>query len=130
MKARNMIYKWLLTIGLLISCEAGALAFTEATMPAAWSTTPTLSGDVQPSYQFQSTSSYALTTNTTVYEPGACSPSPSVRGARRSIWDDDPEDDTEIGQVYTPIGEPLILLLFALLYMLKGKLISLRRSRS
>ncbi len=120
MKARNMIYKWLLTIGLLISCEAGALAFTDATMPAAWSTTPTLSGDVQPSYQFQSTSSYTLTTNTTVYEPGACSPSPSpsVRCARRSVWDD-PDDDTEIGQVNTPIGEPLVLLLFALLYMLK-----------
>lgn len=118
MKARNMIYKWLLTIGLLISCEAGALAFTDATMPAAWSTTPTLSGDVQPSYQFQSTSSYTITTNPMVYEPEASSPSPSVRCARRSVWDD-PDDDTEIGQVNTPIGEPLVLLLFALLYMLK-----------
>lgn len=46
---------------------------------------------------------------------------------RRGMDDEDPEGD-EVGLINTPIGEPLILLVFALLYLLgkwKGRKIAL-----
>ena len=83
-----------------------------------------------PAYQFQSTSTCSSVVGnstfitTTVYAPGCSSPS-RVSRPRRSLWDDDDEEGNPSGQgvgnVDTPIGEPLILLLFALLYMLIGK---------
>ena len=66
-------------------------------------------------YQFRSTSAYTLTTNTSVYAPGTSSPyGNTVKRARKGGIDDeeDPEGD-EVGVVDTPVGEPLILILFA-----------------
>lgn len=122
MGGRNKIYTWLIAIWLLICCDTPVSAYTQASMPSAWRTTVTMSSDIQPAYQFRSTSVYTPTTNTTVYTPGSSSPASGPNRMRRGI--DDEEDDPdgpEIGMVDTPVGEPLVLLLFALLYMLIGK---------
>ena len=122
MKGKCMLYSWLFAIWLLISNASAAYAYTQVTPPSAWRTTPTLSKDMQPAYQFHSTSVYTPTMNVTVYPPGSSSPASGPNRMRRGI--DDEEDDPdglEVGMVDTPIGEPMILLLFALLYMLTGK---------
>ena len=72
-----------------------------------------------PEYQFRSTSAYTPMVDVTVYTPGCSSPASEPRRARKE-WSDEPDDDP-ISVVDTPIGEPMILLLFALLYMLIGK---------
>ena len=111
-----MIYKWLLALWFLISCEAAVFAYTQATPPSAWRTTPKLSSDIYPTPQFRSTSSYTPMMHTIVYAPGCESPSYATRRSLGSVWDDDPDDEGAIGTVDTPVGEPLILLYFALLY--------------
>lgn len=117
MKARNRIYKWLIALWLLMSCQPALCAFQSATPPAAWRTTPTLSTDMQLSYQFRSTSAYTPTVNITVYAPGCSSPaSLGPKRAKKDIWDDEP-DEEEIAVVNTPVGEPLILLIFALAFL-------------
>ena len=119
---RRDIYIWLMTIWLLIGGESPVWAYKPATLPSAWRSTPALSTDVQPNYQFRSTSSftpivgqtsYTSTTSFTPvgqYRPGSI---------RRGIDDEEPEDptDPEIGVVDTPVGEPMILLLLALLFI-------------
>lgn len=78
--------------------------------------TPQFSGDICPSYHFQSTSPYRSVSEqsfgfTILSEP-----------LRDNIWGEeetvDPEDNP-IGVLPnpTPIGEPLVLLLFAVLYL-------------
>ena len=98
MKARNRIYKWLIALWLLMSCQPALCAFQSATPPAAWRTTPTLSMDREMAYQFRSTSAYTLTTNTSVYAPGTSSPyGNTVKRARKGDIDDeeDPEGDPQ-----------------------------------
>lgn len=76
-------------------------------------------------YQFRSTSAYTLTTNTSVYAPGTSSPyGNTVKRARKGGIDDEEDpggDGTEIGQIPTPIGSPLVLLLMAVLYIFYAK---------
>lgn len=111
---------WCLALWLLCSLGA-ANAASQVEAPAAWRTTPTLSADVTPSYQFRSTSSYApvvgttsyLSTSTVAYAPGTSGP----YRAKKDSWSETPTDE-EIGFIDTPIGEPLILLLFGLLFIL------------
>ena len=69
--------------------------------------TPQLSGDICPSYNFQSTSPYQSITEKSF----------SISILSEPLRWDTPEDN-EIGTVddLQPIGEPLVLLLFALLY--------------
>ena len=126
MKARNRIYKWLIALWLLMSCQPALCAFQSATPPAAWGTRPTLSTDREMAYQFRSTSAYTLTTNTSVYAPGTSSPyGNTVKRARKGGIDDeeDPEDPGGDPQGYidTPIGSPLVLLLMAVLYLFYAK---------
>lgn len=119
---RRHIFKWLFALWMLC-CIGSVNAASQVEAPAAWRTTPTLSADIYPSYQFRSTSSYApivgttsyLATSTTVYKPGTSGPN----RAKKDVWDD-PEDDA-IATVDTPIGEPLILLLLAGLFVLYKK---------
>ena len=108
---------WCLALWLL--CSLGAVnAASQVTAPAAWRTTPTLSADITPAYQFRSTSSYApvvgttsyLSTSTVAYAPGTSGPD----RAKKGDWDEEPTDE-EIGFIDTPVGEPFILLLLALL---------------
>ena len=116
---RRHIFKWLFALWMLC-CIGSVNAMSQVEAPAAWRTTPTLSADVTPAYQFRSTSSYApvvgttsyLATSTTVYKPGTSGPN----RAKKDVWDD-PEDDA-IATVDTPIGEPIILILFALAFIL------------
>ena len=117
MRGKNKLYRWLLALGILIGSASVASAYAQATAPAAWRTTPTLSTDMQLSYQFRSTSAYTPTVNVTVYTPGCSSPaSLGPKRAKKDIWDDEP-DEEEIAVVNTPVGEPLILLIFAILYI-------------
>ena len=95
------------------------LAYQQAKLPASWSATPTFSSDRQLNYQFRSTSSYTPTMHTTVYQPGLSSPTYAPIGPRLTgSWDDEP-DGEELGQVNTPVGEPLVLLLFAALFLFR-----------
>lgn len=119
---RRHIFKWLFALWLLCSLGA-ANAASQVSAPAAWRTTPVMSEDVHPNYEFRSTSSYApvvgttsyLATSTTVYKLGTSGPN----RAKKDVWDD-PEDDA-IATVDTPIGEPIILILFALAFILYKK---------
>lgn len=108
---------WCLALWLL--CSLGTVnAASQVTAPAAWRTTTTLSADITPAYQFRSTSSYApvvgttsyLSTSTVAYAPGTSGP----YRAKKGDWDEEPTDE-EIGFIDTPVGEPFILLLLALL---------------
>ena len=119
---RRHIFKWLFALWMLC-CIGSVNAASQVEAPAAWRTTPTLSADIYPSYQFRSTSTYApvvgttsyLSTSTTVYKPGTSGPN----RAKKDVWDD-PEDDA-IATVDTPIGGPIILILFALAFILYKK---------
>jgi len=131
MRGSNKLYRWLFAIWILISSETAAYAYTQAAPPSAWRTTPTLSTDMQPTYQFRSTSAYTPTMNTTVYTPGSSTPFGGPNRLRRGI-DDEEEDDPEgdpTGYIDTPVGEPFILLLMAMLYAL-GHFIATRKKHS
>lgn len=130
MKKENRIYRWLMALWLLIiagSVCSPVSAYKQATPPASWRTTPTLSGEMQPTYSFRSTSSFTPIVGATAYtaggdyRPGSYTP---VTMRKASPWDE-PEGD-EIGQVYTPVGEPYVLLLMALLYLLGVKIKKIR----
>ena len=128
MRGMFKIYKWLIVLWLLVSSESVLYVCAQTTPPSAWRTTPTLSTDLKPAFEFRSTSAYTPTMNTTVYSPGCSSPSYAPGRMRKDIWDDDPDDEGAIATVDTPVGEPLILLVFALLYLLgkwKGRKIAL-----
>ena len=127
MRGMFKIYKWLIVLWLLVGNQSAVYVCAQTTPPSAWRTTPTLRTDIKPAFEFRSTSAYTPTMNTTVYSPGCSSPSYAPGRMRRGMDDEDPEGD-EVGQINTPIGEPLILLVFALLYLLgkwKGRKIAL-----
>lgn len=112
---------WLFAIWMLCSIST-VNAMSQVSQPAAWRTTPTLSSDITPGYQFRSTSAYTPIvgatsyTSTTVYTPGA-----TPARAKKDEWGNQDDDDNEnlpIGVTpTTPVGEPFILLLFGVLMM-------------
>ena len=116
MKARNRIYKWLIALWLLMSCQPILCAYQPAIQPSAWRTTPTLSEDIRPAYQFQSTSTFATTTHVTVYTPGSGTPYGAPYRQRKGGIDD--EEGDEVGLINTPVGEPWVLLLMALVFLI------------
>ena len=116
MKARNRIYKWLIALWLLMSCQPILCAYQPATQPSAWRTTPTLSEDIRPAYQFQSTSTFATTTHVTVYTPGSGTPYGAPYRQRKGGIDD--EEGDEVGLINTPVGEPWVLVLMALVFLI------------
>ena len=93
-------------------------AYTPVTPPSAWQTTPVMSEDVRPNYQFQSTSAYATASGRSTMTP-VSSPAYASR-PRRTNWDD-PEDEDALG-VLAPVGEPFVLLLMAFLYFFYKKM--------
>ena len=127
-------------IALLVWAGVSAFALPQTKQPSAWSTTYKTSKDLQPSYQFRSTSAYTSVVGegniffTSKQEKNTPSiigniPYPSMAyassgskplysGPRRSPWDEDPTDDP-VGAV--PVGEPWILLIMAILYMVYKK---------
>lgn len=113
---------WLFALWMLCSI-APVAATPQASQPAAWRTTPTLSDDVCPTYRFQSTSSLTPVVGTTSYTSTAVyTPGTQPYRARKGSWDDPDEDEPGIGEVTAvPLGEPLILLLLATLFILFKK---------
>ena len=118
--------RWQLVICLLLwGCMASsALAYEHAFCQSPMSKYQSPITNVQssatlPSYQFRSTSTLAPVVGTThTYAPLADSPyGAGVGGPRRGPWDD--PGDNPIGEVDdpAPIGEPLVLILFALLFL-------------
>lgn len=111
MKRKHLIYKWLIAIWLICAGPAvsHALAYSQAQQPSAWRTTPVLSTDRQPAYQFRSTSPFTPIVGQTSYTSTA-SYNPleqSIpKNMRRGIDDeeDDPSGDP-VGSIDTPIGD-------------------------
>ena len=68
----------------------------------------------KPTYQFSSTSAYLDASNV-----GGTRILMSEGGMMRSIWDDEPTGPGQ-GEIFVPVGEPLVLLAFALLYLAIG----------
>lgn len=125
MQHRRFLIMWLFAIWMLCGIST-AKATPQVNQPAAWRTTPVLSTDNYPSYQFRSTSTYAPIvgetsySSTTIYTPGSSSPSSSAPHRAKKGgegWGEPDDDDSGIGNVPTPIGSPLILLLMAVLYI-------------
>ena len=78
----------------------------------------------QPTYQFHSTSTCSSTlgnssfATTTVYEPGCTSPMMNKVRRDYNPWGEEGDPSgLGVGNVDTPVGEPLIMLVFALLYV-------------
>ena len=119
-------YTWLLAVWILCTT---ASSYAQVAQPAAWSTTPTMSEDVNTSFTFKSTSSYTPIVGSTSYTSELNSPTRRPRKDRSSSLWGEPEDNP-IGQVTnpTPVGEPLILLVMASLYV--ALLILWRRRKS
>lgn len=121
MRGTYRIYRWLVAVWLIMAgtIMSPVRAYTYATQPSAWRTTPTLSQDIAPSCTFRSTSSYAPIVGQTTYTSSA-SFEPVGQSApyrmRRGMDDEDPEGDA-VGNIDTPVGSPLVLLLFAVLFI-------------
>ena len=120
MQHRRHMILWLIAVWMLCGIPS-VHAVSQASQPSAWQTTFTLSDDIYPSYEFYSTSSIAPVVGSTSYHSGPCyAPGAGHGGIRRDTWgwDNPDEDDQPIGQKpVVPVGEPLILLLFALLFI-------------
>lgn len=127
MRRRKCINKWLISILLM---TMGVLltpvrTYAQVSQPAAWKTTPTLSRDIYPEYQFRSTSVYSPIVGKTQYiSAESYLPYQSVlttpqRKQRRGMDDEDPEGE-ELGQIDTPIGDIpfLIMALMAVVYLI------------
>lgn len=115
----RILYILLVALWLLSSSHA-AYAFTygQASQPASWDRKPTLSDEVNTAYNFRSTSSYTPIVGTTSYMSDGSGPVSAPRRAK-SGWGAPDDDDNPVGAVSNvPVGEPLILLLMALGYLL------------
>lgn len=116
-----MLVAWLLLWGGLL---VPARAYTEASLPQTWQRTPVMSEDVRPAYEFRSTSSYMATGGRGSAAPAGATYSSKPR--RANPWDDSGDPNGEgVGNVFTPVGEPLVLLVLAIIY---GLIMGWRRS--
>ncbi len=114
-------YRWIIAIGFwLMACAAPLAAgiYNQPAQPSAWQTNPTMSNDIRPRYEFHSSSAFTPVVGTTSYTaeltaPGAYAPQNNM--LRKGPWDR--PTDPPIGQLDTPVGEPLILLVLAMLYL-------------
>ena len=128
---RHNIGRWILAAWfMLLGCTA-SYGYTITTGSTAPAYTNVYANPTSPTYQFRSTSVYysSFRDNST-FSPVAADPysnSSPNRSIRKMTLDDDDEDDPDdnpIGMLdnKTPIGEPLIMLLLALLYMVSRTL--------
>ena len=121
MRKYKNLHRWIAVVVVLLGgcLISSALAYPQPNQPNAWRTTPTMSHDALPTYQFQSTSAYTPIVGQTNYTstiscPGAVAPQSGPR--KSSPWDK-PTGGQEVGVIDTPVGDPLILLLIAALYL-------------
>ena len=130
-KIRDKIYRLLLVACLLC---ATAQAYPQVSQPAAWSSTPTMSEDIRPDYNFRSTSSYTPIVGSRSYMSDGSGPMASSpqRVKAWNPWDDDkdPEGDPMGQLAQTPAGEPWFMLLMAALFALALRRRHLRRAQS
>lgn len=142
---RNIhIHRWVLATWLMLwGCVmSSAYAYDQAAQTSSWRTMPTYSVQptyapampssvtnysTPPAYNFKSTSTCPSVVgnsvfSSTVYTPYSNATNP-IRRTEGSGWDEDEDpDENEIGVVTAqPIGEPFILLVLALLYVVFGK---------
>lgn len=122
-----LLVAWLLLWGGLL---VPARAYQEATLPQAWQRTPVMSEDVRPAYEFRSTSSYMATGGRGSAAPISAPYSSRPRRNNYDPWSDSGDENgdpngREIGTIDTPVGEPLVLLLLAMIY---GLIMGWRRS--
>ena len=110
-----LLVLWLIVWG----APCYTLAYDNATSPFARYNTPTLSSDVLPQYVFQSTSTCTPVVGETSYTSGyyAAPANAPMSGPHNSSPWDRPNGD-EIGVIFTPVGEPYILLMIAFAYMI------------
>lgn len=122
---RRILYILLIAFWLLSGSRAAyAFTYEQASQPASWNSKTTFSDDMQPSYSFRSTSSYTPIVGSTSYlSDGSGEVGAPPRDARRSGgWGVPDDDDNPIGTVpNVPVGEPLVLLVLALLYIVLRK---------
>ena len=126
----------------LLNISSVWVSTQQNTSSSAWSTTSATKPVTSPAYQFHSTSTCTPVVGCTsytseVYLPAANAPVPVIpyagmsgsggpQGPRKtSPWDIGPE----IGVIDTPVGEPFVLLLMALLYFFIRKKWPLTRNR-
>ena len=112
------MYRRMIVIGMIMLMEfslSSTWAFTQS-YPSSRSGTLTAPGSTMPDYRFRSTS--PLLDGRTPYAEDADNPltSGSNYGPLRGGWDDFNDEDNPIGEVGTPVGEPLCLLLIAAAY--------------
>jgi len=112
MQLGGKTYRWIFVTLLLLCITSGVYAYQPVSQPSSWRSTPTMSSDVQPNYQFRSTSTYKPIVgqtpyvSRTTYSPGASRP------RRNNPWDDSGDPTGQgVGNVDTPIGDiPYILM--------------------
>ena len=123
----GLVTIWLLLLGGVMS---PVQAYQQANQPAAWRTTPTLSSDVQPNYQFRSTSTYKQIVGHTSYMASEPYNPSQAHGPNRACKDYNPWDDTDpsglgVGEVDdpAPIGDapPIMMALMAGIYVIWKK---------
>lgn len=134
MLIKMKIHKWLLTAW-LIRCSCVGVSATADMLPMRSTSVYTTSyrgaidqKEVDPTYQFRSTSTCTPVVGHTRYGSNISdpfSPTKPNNGPRLVVlsedfgWDTDDDGDPvgeAIGQMDTPVGEPLCLLVFAMLY--------------
>ncbi len=133
------LFRYIYTLVFVVWTGVSAYAFPQSKQPSAWTTTPQTSKDVRPSYQFRSTSTYtsvvgdknifftskqedntpAIIGNipypSMAYTTSGSRPLYSGPNYARRSWD---EEGEEIGLINTPVGEPWVLLLMALVFLI------------
>ena len=127
MRKHIHIGRWVLTAWIMLwGCMSSALAYDQNTRYNPYSNSsisPYGSYNTTPTYQFRSTSPYQSVVNTTSsFTPLADDPYAGMarqNGPRRAWdWGAPGDDDDPIGVIPDqPVGEPLVLLLMALLYI-------------
>jgi hypothetical protein len=128
MRIHSNIFRCLLTACMLCGFShmaSAAFDYEQVAQPALWDKTPTLTDDMNPTYQFRSTSSYTPIVGTTSYTSDGSGPiGEPRRSQRRGPWD--PPEDDPIGVIPSqPIGDvPWVLIL-----LLAGGYIAYSRKR-
>lgn len=117
------LYKWILVLLILCGSHQVSVAgtFGRVAQPADWGYKTVFSDDIRPSYAFHSTSScnsvLGNTSTNSILSEGIT----SYSDAWNPWGDEDPEPTgNPVGTLDnpTPIGEPLILVVLAIMYLL------------
>ena len=130
---KRYIHKWLLTAWfMLLGCTLSVVSGQQYGSPYKHTsnrqvTHPSIQNNPAPAYRFQSTSSINSVVGNNAYVPPVNEPfaaSIKSNSPLRRSWDDPDDESREgVGEIPnpSPIGEPLVLFVMALLYLLWRK---------